>query len=76
MHNPYAIKVQVIRSEGRNDRFYVVIPMPLAAAISLQQGEEIYWMLIDKETLQMKRRNTAKKLQKIKTINTKNKKKK
>jgi hypothetical protein len=60
MHNPYAIKIQAIRSKGRNDRFYVVIPMPLAAAIGLEQGEEVQWVLIDKDTLEMKRCRQAK----------------
>jgi len=75
MSNPYSIKVQVIRSKERNDRFYVVIPMPLAAAIGLEPGEEVHWVLIDKETLQMKRGNPAKKTQSISAKQTKKKKK-
>lgn len=75
MRNPYIIKVQVIRSKERNDRYYVVIPMPLAAAIGLEPGEEVHWMLIDKETLQMKRCNQEKKKQSTATKKTKKKKK-
>lgn len=74
MHNPYSIKVQVIRSKGRNDRFYVVIPMPLAAAIDLNQGEDVYWKLIDKETMQLKRCNPKDKAKTTRAIKLKKKK--
>ena len=51
----YPVKVQGIRSKGRKDRFYVVIPMPLAAAIGLESGEDVHWSLTDRNTLLMKR---------------------
>ena len=51
----YPVKVQGIRSKGRKDRFYVVIPIPLAAAIGLESGEDVHWSLTDRETLLMKR---------------------
>ena len=40
MQAQYPVKVQAIRSKGRTDRFYVFIPLPLAAAIGLEAGEE------------------------------------
>ena len=40
MQAKYAVKVQAIRSQGRTDRFYVFIPLPLAAAIDLEAGEQ------------------------------------
>jgi len=55
----YSVKVQGIRSKGRKDRFYVVIPMPLAAAIGLESGEDIHWSLMDRNTLLMKRLKTG-----------------
>ena len=53
----YAVKVQGIRAKGRKDRFYVVIPMPLAAAIGIESGEEVHWSLTDRDTLLLKRVN-------------------
>lgn len=55
MQAKYPVKVQAIRSKGRTDRFYVFIPLPLAAAIGLNGGEQALWSLTDKNTLQVKR---------------------
>jgi antitoxin component of MazEF toxin-antitoxin module len=55
----YPVKVQGIRSTGRKDRFYVVIPIPLAAAIGLESGEDVHWSLTDRNTLLMKRTGGA-----------------
>jgi hypothetical protein len=51
----YPVKVQAIHSKGRTDRFYVFIPLPLAAAIGLDAGEEIQWSLRDRDTLFVQR---------------------
>jgi hypothetical protein len=51
----YSVKVQAIRSKGRTDRFYVFIPLPLAAAIGLEAGEEFQWSLADRNTLAVHR---------------------
>jgi hypothetical protein len=40
-----------IHSKGRTDRFYVFIPLPLAAAIGLEGGQEIQWSVRDRDTL-------------------------
>jgi len=45
----------MIRSKGWTNQFYVFIPLPLAAAIGLDGGEEAQWSLTDKHTLQVKR---------------------
>ena len=55
MQAKYAVKVQAIRSKGRTDRFYVFIPLPLAAAIGLEAGEEFQWSLSDRNTLAVQR---------------------
>lgn len=55
MEAKYPIKVQAIRSKGRTDRFYVFVPLPLAAAIGLKKGETVQWSLTDKDTLAVKR---------------------
>lgn len=55
MQAEYPVKVQAIRSKGRTDRFYVFIPLPLAAAIGLEAGEEFQWSLADRNTLAVRR---------------------
>jgi antitoxin component of MazEF toxin-antitoxin module len=55
MQAKYPVKVQAIRSKGRTDRFYVFIPLPLAAAIGLEAGEEVQWSLSDRNTLAVHR---------------------
>ena len=55
----YPITVQAIRSKGCNPRLYVYVPLPLAAAIGLEPGEQVQWTLLDRATLQMKRAEEA-----------------
>jgi hypothetical protein len=55
MQAQYPVKVQAIRSKGRTDRFYVFIPLPLAAAIGLEAGEEFQWSLADRHSLSVQR---------------------
>jgi len=54
MQAQYPITVQAIRSKGQKARFYVYVPLPLAAAIALEPGEKVQWTLLDRNTLQMK----------------------
>src|SRR5260370_6569 len=44
----YPLKIQAIRSKGQQARLYVYFPLPLAAAIGLQAGEEVQWELLDR----------------------------
>ncbi|MDH7503055.1 MAG: hypothetical protein QHJ82_10160 [Verrucomicrobiota bacterium] len=55
MQAKYSIKVQVIRSKTRAARFYVNVPLPLAAAIGLQGGETVEWELLDRGELHLVR---------------------
>jgi hypothetical protein len=55
MQAKYPVKVQAIRSKGRTDRFYVFIPLPLAAAIGLEAGEEFQWFLENRNVLSVHR---------------------
>jgi hypothetical protein len=59
MQAQYPVKVQAIRSQGRTDRFYVFIPLPLAAAIGLEAGEEFQWSLADRNALSVNRVSPA-----------------
>ncbi len=58
MQAKYPMKVQVIRSEGVSPRFYINIPLPLAAAIDLAPGEEMHWQLLGRSDLRLGRAAT------------------
>jgi hypothetical protein len=55
MQAKYSMKVQVIRSKGVAPRFYINIPLPLAAAIDLAAGEEMQWQLLGRSDLRLRR---------------------
>jgi hypothetical protein len=52
----YPLKIQAIRSKGQQARLYVYFPLPLAAAIGLQAGEEVHWELLDRAELHLVRK--------------------
>ncbi len=60
MQASYPLKVQAIRSKGQKERLYVYFPMPLAAAIGLEAGEEIEWELLERGVLHLVRKHPAK----------------
>jgi len=45
--------VQVIRSKGQAPRFFVNLPIPLAAALDIQAGEEVQWQLLGRSDLRL-----------------------
>jgi hypothetical protein len=51
----YPLKIQAIRSKGQTPRLYVYFPLPLAAAIGIQPGEEVQWELLDRGELHLLR---------------------
>ena len=51
----YVMKVQVIRSKRRPPRFFVNLPLPLAAALDVAAGEAVQWQLLDRSDLRLKR---------------------
>ena len=55
----YPLKIQAIRSKGQNLRFYVYLPMPLAAALGINGGEEVSWELLDRKELHLVRKSPA-----------------
>ena len=55
MQAKYPMKVQVIRSKGVAPRFYINIPLPLAAAINLAAGEQMQWQLLGRSDLRLHR---------------------
>ena len=52
----YPLKIQAIRSKAQQARLYVYFPLPLAAAIGLQAGEEVQWELLDRGELHLLRK--------------------
>jgi len=55
MQTTYPLKVQAMRSQGQQPRFYVSFPLALAAAIGLQGGETVQWELLDRGKLHLLR---------------------
>ena len=55
MQAKYPMKVQVIRAKGVSPRFYINIPLPLAAAIDLSAGEQMQWQLLGRSDLRLRR---------------------
>ncbi len=47
------MRVQVIRSKGQAPRFFVNLPIPLAAALDIQAGEEVQWQLLGRSDLRL-----------------------
>lgn len=64
MQLTYPIKVQVIKSKGRPVRLFVAIPMALAAAINMEQSEEVQWELDSRKQLHLLRPNLKDKKEK------------
>ena len=52
----YTLKVQAIRPKGQTPKLYVYFPIPLAAAIGLEPGEEVQWELLDRGELHLVRK--------------------
>ena len=53
----YPLRIQAINSKGQNKRFFVYIPMPLAAALGVEKGEEVSWELLDRNELHLVRKS-------------------
>jgi hypothetical protein len=51
----YVVKVQVIRSKRRPPRFFMNLPLPLAAALDVQAGELIQWQPLARSDLRLLR---------------------
>jgi antitoxin component of MazEF toxin-antitoxin module len=51
----YLSKIQVIQRGSGNRQFYLICPAPLAEALELQKGEEIEWVIEDRNTLVVRR---------------------
>lgn len=51
----YLTKLQVIQRGGHNRQYYLICPAPLAAALELEKGEELAWVIKDPNTFEIRR---------------------
>lgn len=51
----YLTKVQVIERANDTRQYYLICPAPLAQALELEKGEEIDWVVEDRNTLVLRR---------------------
>lgn len=55
MQSTYPLKIQAIRSQGKQPRLFVTFPLALAAAIGLNHGDQVQWELLDRSELHLVR---------------------
>jgi hypothetical protein len=51
----YHTKLQVIQRGGQNRQYYLICPAPLAAALEMEKGEELEWVIKDRNTFEIRR---------------------
>ena len=62
----YVTKVQVIERANQTRQYYFICPAPLAQALEFEKGEEIQWLVENRDTLVLRRaRKTESKLRSI-----------
>ncbi len=55
----YLSKLQVIQRGGQNRQFYLICPAPMAAALEMEKGEELEWVIKDRSTFEIRRVQVA-----------------
>ncbi len=55
----YQSKLQVIQRGNKNRQYYLICPAPLAAALELEKGETLDWVVLDRHTLEIRRQKPA-----------------
>ena len=51
----YLSKLQVIQRGAKNRQYYLICPAPLAAALEMEKGEELEWVIKDRNTFEIRR---------------------
>jgi len=51
----YLSKLQVIQRGGQNRQYYLICPAPLAAALEMEEGEELEWVIKDRNIFEIRR---------------------
>jgi hypothetical protein len=54
----YFTKLQVIQRGGQNRQYYLICPAPMAAALEMEKGEELEWVIKDRNTFEIRRVGT------------------
>jgi hypothetical protein len=54
----YLTKLQVIQRGGQNRQYYLICPAPLAAALEMEKGENLEWVIKDRNTFEIRRVQT------------------
>lgn len=52
----YMSKIQVIQRSNGNRQYYLICPVALAEALELKKGEQIEWVVRDRNTFEIRRR--------------------
>ena len=55
----YLSKLQVIQRGATNRQYYLICPAPLAAALELEKGEPLEWILKDRHSFEIRRLKPA-----------------
>jgi len=56
----YQSKLQVIQRGKNNRQYYLICPAPLAAALELEKGEILEWVIKDRQTFEIRRSKPSK----------------
>jgi bifunctional DNA-binding transcriptional regulator/antitoxin component of YhaV-PrlF toxin-antitoxin module len=59
----YLSKLQVIQRGGKNRQYYLICPAPLAAALELEKGELLEWIIKDRHTFEIRRSRSRRRAQ-------------
>ena len=51
----YVTKLQVIRRGGQNRQYYLICPAAMAAALEMEKGEQLEWVIKDRGTFEIRR---------------------
>jgi hypothetical protein len=51
----YLTKLQVIQRGGQNRQYYLICPAPVAAALEMEKGEALEWVIKDRNTFEIRR---------------------
>lgn len=54
----YATKVQLIKRAKASDQYYINFPAAIAEAMDFEKGEQVEWIIEDREFLIVRRKNT------------------
>jgi hypothetical protein len=51
----YLTKLQVIQRGGQSRQYYLICPAPMAAALEMEKGEQLEWVIKDRSTFEIRR---------------------